>query len=126
MAGKSKATEPAGTGQRAGLTGEPAEVTDEPAEVISRAAAIDVAKGSGMVCTRVPHEASPHRRIQRVWQVSARYADVVALMDELVSAGIQRLVIESTSDYWRISVRREAHCRIARSAGRNWRRCSWI
>ena len=102
MAGKGKATEPAGPGQRAGLTGEPAEVTDEPAEVISRAAAVDVAKGSGMVCTRVPHEASPHRRIQRVWQVSARYADVVALMDELVSAGIQRLVIESTSDYWRI------------------------
>ena len=102
MAGKSRATEPAGPGQRAGLAGEPAEVTDEPAEMISRAAAIDVAKGSGMVCTRVPHEASPHRRIQRVWQVSARYADVVALMDELVSAGIQRLVIESTSDYWRI------------------------
>jgi hypothetical protein len=96
MAGKSRATEPAGPGQRAGLAGEPAEVTDEPAEMISRAAAIDVAKGSGMVCTRVPHEASPHRRIQRVWQVSARYADVVALMDELVSAGIQRLVIEST------------------------------
>ena len=85
MAGKGKATEPAGPGQRAGLTDEPAEVTDEPAEVINRAAAIDVAKGSGMVCTRVPHEASPHRRIQRVWQVSARYADVVALMDELVS-----------------------------------------
>ena len=73
MAGKGKATEPAGPGQRAGLSGEPAEVTDEPAEVISRAAAIDVAKDSGMVCTRVPHEASPHRRIQRVWQVSARY-----------------------------------------------------
>jgi transposase len=102
MAGKSRAAEPAGPGQRAGLSGEQAEVTDEPAEVISRAAAIDVAKGSGMVCTRVPHDASPHRRIQRVWQVSARYADVVALMDELVSAGIQRLVIESTSDYWRI------------------------
>jgi len=102
MAGRSKATEPAGPGQRAGLTGEPAEVTEEPAEVIGWAAAIDVAKGSGTVCTRVPHEASSHRRIQRVWQVTARYADVVALMDELVSAGIQRLVIESTSDYWRI------------------------
>ena len=84
------------------LTGEPAEVSDEPAEVISRAAAIDVAKGSGMVCTRVPHPDKPGRRIQRVWQVSARYADVVALMDELADLGIQRLVLESTSDYWRI------------------------
>lgn len=33
-----------------------AEVTDEPVQVISRAAAIDVAKGSGMVCMRLPHE----------------------------------------------------------------------
>ena len=102
MAGKSGARAPAASGQRAGLTGEPVEVTDEPAEVISGAAAIDVAKGSGMVCTRVPHEAGRRRRIQRVWQVRARYAGVVALMDELVSAGIQRLVIESTSGYWRI------------------------
>src|SRR5215470_725467 len=102
MAGKSGARASAASGQRAGLTGGPVEVTDEPAGVISGAAAIDVAKGSGMVCTRVPQEAGRHRRIQRVWQVSARYAGVVALMGGLVSAGIQRLVIESTSGYWRI------------------------
>jgi len=84
------------------LTGEPVELSDEPAEVIARAAAIDVAKDSGMVCTRVPHPDKPHRRIQRVWQVSARYAGIAALMDELAAMGIQRLVLESTSDYWRI------------------------
>jgi transposase len=84
------------------LTGEPVEVRDEPAEVIARTAAIDVAKDSGMVCTRVPHESAPHRRIQRTWQVSARYAEIAALMAELTAMGIQRLVLESTSDYWRI------------------------
>jgi transposase len=84
------------------LTGEPVEVSDEPGEVIARAAAIDVAKDSGMVCTRVPHESGPGRRVQRTWQVAARYAGIVALMDELVAAGIERLVLESTSDYWRI------------------------
>jgi len=84
------------------LTGEPAEVRDEPAEVIARSAAIDVAKDSGMVCTRVPHESGQGRRVQRTWQVSARYAEVVALMAGLVAAGIERLVLESTSDYWRI------------------------
>jgi transposase len=85
------------------LTGEPVEVSDEPAEVIAGGAAIDVAKGSGMVCARVPHESRPHRRVQRTWQVSARYAEIAALMAELAKLGIQRLVLESTSDY----VRRE-------------------
>ncbi len=74
MAGK-KGEDRAGAGDLL-LTGEPAEVTDEPAEVIARAAAIDVAKGSGMVCTRVPGESGGGRRVQRTWQVDARYASI--------------------------------------------------
>jgi transposase len=34
--------------------------------------------------------------------VGARYQDVIGLMDHLRAEGIQRLVLESTSDYWRI------------------------
>jgi hypothetical protein len=102
-----------------------AEVAEERVEVVRYAAAVDVAKGFGMVCTRVPGS-RPDRRRQAVWRVEAAYDAVVALMDHLRCEGIQRLVLESTSDYWRIWVRREAHCRIARSAGGNWRRCSWI
>ena len=34
--------------------GDGAEVAEERVEVVTYAAAIDVAKGSGMVCTRVP------------------------------------------------------------------------
>jgi transposase len=79
-----------------------AEVTDEPVQVISRAAAIDVAKGSGMVCLRLPHESRAGRRTQKVWEVTATFAAVVALMDHLVCQGVERLVLESTSDYWRI------------------------
>ena len=79
-----------------------AEVTDEPVQVISRAAAIDVAKGSGMVCLRLPHESRAGRRTQKVWEVTATFASVVALMDHLVCQGVERLVLESTSDYWRI------------------------
>jgi len=78
------------------------EVTDEPVQVIARAAAIDVAKGSGMVCLRLPHESRSERRTQQVWEVTAAYAAVVALMDHLACQGVQRLVLESTSDYWRI------------------------
>ena len=37
-----------------------------------------------------------------MWEVTATFAAVVTLMDHLRSQGIQRLVLESTSDYWRI------------------------
>src|SRR6516164_8381272 len=81
--------------------GAAAERGGEGAEVAEYAAAIDVAKGSGMVCTRVPGS-RPDRRRQTVWRVEATYAAVTALMDHLRCEGIQRLVLESTSDYWRI------------------------
>jgi transposase len=53
------------------------------------------------VCTRVPGS-RPDRRRQKVWQVGATYGEVTALMDHLRCEGIQRLVLESTSDYWRV------------------------
>jgi len=99
--------------------GESAEVTDIPVQVVDRAAAIDVAKGSGMVCTRLPSDTRAGRRSQRVWEVTATFAAVVTLMDHLRSQGIQRLVLESTSDYWRTWLRREAPCCIPGLAGRN-------
>ena len=77
-----------------------AEVAEERVEVVTYAAAIDVAKASGMVCTRVPGS-RPDRKRQTVWRAEATYDQVVALMDHLRCQGIQRLVLESTSDYWR-------------------------
>jgi len=88
-------------GGPAGDGGDGAEVSEDQARVVERAAAIDVAKGSGMVCTRVPGS-RPDRRRQKVWQVPATYREVIALMDHLRCEGIQRLVLESTSDYWRL------------------------
>jgi len=76
------------------------DVEDEE-EVLARVAAIDVAKATGMVCTRVPHENSPGRRVTKVWQVSATTNAIIDLADHLVCAGIERVVVESTSDYWR-------------------------
>jgi hypothetical protein len=72
-----------------------AEVAEERVEVVTYAAAIDVAKGFGMVCTRVPGS-RPDRKRQAVWQVDATYRSVIALMDHLRCQGIQRLVLEST------------------------------
>jgi transposase len=82
---------------------EPREVPDEEHErVWERVAAIDVAKGSGVVCTRVPDEDRPGRRKTHVWTVNARVKAVIELGDYLRARQIQVVTLESTSDYWRI------------------------
>ncbi len=55
-----------------GHGGDGAEVAEESTQVVAYAAAIDVAKGFGMVCTRVPGS-RPDRRRQKVWRVEATY-----------------------------------------------------
>ena len=100
-AGKKNANDGAADGAVAEHGGDGAEVAEDRVQVVEYAAAIDVAKGFGMVCTRVPGT-RPDRRRQKVWRVEATCAEVTALMDHLRCEGIQRLVLESTSDYWRI------------------------
>jgi transposase len=74
---------------------------EEPEELVARVAAIDVAKASGMVCTRVPHPAKPGQRATKVWQVPATTNAIIELAEQLAGQGIQRVVVESTSDSWR-------------------------
>ena len=73
----------------------------EDEEIVARVAAIDVAKDSGMVCTRVPHPDRPRRRVTTVWSVPARTAAITDLAGQLTDEGIERVVLESTSEYWR-------------------------
>jgi transposase len=82
---------------------EPQEIEDEAHEqILDRVAAVDVAKASGMVCTRVPHPSRPGRRQTLVWQVDATMNAILELADHLVAGRIQKVTLESTSDYWRI------------------------
>src|SRR6266487_3286667 len=82
---------------------EPQEIDDEEHEqVLERVAAVDVAKATGMVCTRVPHQARPGKRRTRVWQVEATTGAILELADHLLAEGIEKVTLESTSDYWRI------------------------
>ena len=82
---------------------EPQEVQDEEYErVWERVAAVDVAKASGVVCTRVPDEARAGGAPHKVWTVTATVAAVTELADHLRCQGIQVVTLESTSDYWRI------------------------
>jgi transposase len=74
----------------------------EHERVHDRVAAIDVAKDSGMVCTRTPHPSRPGARRSTVWTVKARMGAVRALGRQLARDGIEMVTLESTSDYWRI------------------------
>ena len=81
---------------------EPQEIQDEEYEQVwERVAAVDVAKASGMVCIRVPHPSRPGGRVSRVWEVQATTGVIAELGDHLVGLGIQKVTVESTSDYWR-------------------------
>jgi transposase len=84
------------------VSDEPVEIDAEDyEEIVDRVAAIDVAKASGEVCTRVPHPSIPGRRLTRVWTVEATTNAIIDLADWLVRDRIDRVVVESTSDYWR-------------------------
>ena len=101
--------------------GKPRVVPDEDHEVIyERVAAVDVAKASGVVCLRAPDPARPGRFASRIWdEVPAMRAAIEAVGRELLAHRVQMVTLESTSDYWRIWLRREAPCCIPGLAGRN-------
>src|ERR687897_3286504 len=81
---------------------EPQEIEDEEHEQIwERVAAVDVAKASGMVCIRVPHPSRPGRRVSKLWEVEATTGAIAELGEQLAGLGIQKVTVESTSDYWR-------------------------
>jgi hypothetical protein len=84
-----------------------------------RVAGIDVAKAKADVCTRLPPAREGGRRVSRVETVAATAREVLALAGRLAADGVQVVVMESTSDYWRIWLRREAPCCIPGLAGRN-------
>ena len=80
---------------------EPEEILDTEHElVLERVCAIDVAKDSGKVCVRVSSRSG--RRVSKVWDVPARSGAVGELAEQLVGEGIEKVTVESTSDYWRI------------------------
>ena len=63
---------------------QPQEVEDEEHErVYQRVAAVDVAKASGVVCTRVPGDGPAGRRRVQVWTVQATLGAVTELGDHL-------------------------------------------
>jgi transposase len=67
------------------VLGVPEQVEDEDYEQrLERVAAIDVAKASGKVCTRVPHESKAGKRVTLVWDVPATTNAICELAAHLV------------------------------------------
>ncbi len=82
---------------------EPQVIDDQEHErVLERVAAVDVAKASGVVCLRVPHPSRPGARRSVVWTVLATMNAVTELGARLAAERVQKVTLESTSDYWRI------------------------
>jgi transposase len=76
-------------------------VDAEQEETVERVAAVDVAKATGKVCTRLLDPDHRGRRVTRVWEVPATTNAIIELGDQLMVEGVERVVVESTSDYWR-------------------------
>ncbi|MGE5290433.1 MAG: hypothetical protein ACM3ML_25250 [Micromonosporaceae bacterium] len=82
---------------------QPQEIEDQEYEQVwERVAAIDVAKASGMVCTRVPHPGRPGKRRTMVPEVPAATGAILELAQHLVGERIEKVTLWATSDYWRI------------------------
>ena len=67
-----------------------------------RVAGIDVAKAKADVCTRLPPARDGGRRASRTEEVPATAREILALAGRLLADRVELVVMESTSDYWRI------------------------
>jgi transposase len=77
------------------------EEVDEQELHVERVAALDLGKAALEACVRVPHQTKPGRRLQEVRGYATTTAALLGLADWLHSWGVTRVVMESTSAYWK-------------------------
>lgn len=70
-------------------------------QIIARVAALDIGKAELVCCVRVPAGADAKKRLQEVSTHSTMTRAVTELANHLVELGVQRVVMEATSDYWK-------------------------
>lgn len=75
------------------------EPSQDHQEIIERIAALDIGKATLVCCTRVP--GSGVRRMQEVTTYSTMTRSLQTMADRLLELGVTRVVMESTSDYWK-------------------------
>lgn len=84
------------------------EQTQETEEIIARVAALDIGKAELVCCIRVPGQRRAGRRMQEVSTYSTMTRSLLGMTDRLRELGVERVVMEATSDYWKAPVRHEA------------------
>jgi hypothetical protein len=72
-------------------------------QIIERVAALDIGKAEIVCCVRLPAPGGGKRRVQEVTTHSTMVTSLCELANRLVGLGVERVVMEATSDY----VRRE-------------------
>lgn len=75
--------------------------TEDEEQIIERVAALDIGKAEVVCCVRLPASPGGKRRVQEVTTHSTMTRSLTELANRLVELGIERVVMEATSDYWR-------------------------
>jgi transposase len=77
------------------------EEVDEQELHVERIAALDLGKAVLEACVRVPHESRPGRRMQELRGYATTTRALLEMADWFRCWGVTRVVMESTSDYWK-------------------------
>ncbi len=77
------------------------EEVDEVELTVQRVAALDLGKATLEACMRVPHPGKPGRRMQEIRGYATTTAVLLEMAIWLRQWGIERVVMESTGDYWK-------------------------
>lgn len=74
---------------------------DDAELLVERVAALDLGKAALEACVRVPHPQRPGRRIQELREYGTTTVQLLAMVAWLRHWHVQRVVMESTSTYWK-------------------------
>lgn len=70
-------------------------------QIIERVAALDIGKAEVVCCVRLPALGPGKRRVQEVTTHTTMTRSLTELANRLVELGVERVVMEAISDYWR-------------------------
>jgi hypothetical protein len=74
---------------------------EDKEQIIARVGALDIGKAELVCCVRLPAPRGRRKRLQEVSTHSTMTRSLTELANHLVELGVQRVVMEATSDYWK-------------------------
>ena len=77
------------------------EPTSDDERIVERIAALDIGKAELVCCLRVPDPKASGKRLQEVSTYSMMTRSLLVLCDRLRQAGVTRVIMEATGEYWK-------------------------